>query len=141
MADVDPRAEDLLRQPIVGQLGFHGLDGYPHVLPVWFEYRAGEVLVGTPLGLYKNRSLTADGRASLAVSTAEYPYYLVTAVGDATVEPLPEPQRIEFITEVATRYLGPERGRAYLERWSKGGHPGDGELIRLRPKKICFYVV
>ncbi len=59
-------------------------------------------------------------------------------VEDATVERLPESDRIELVGAIALRYLGTERGREYLEAWRKGGHPGDGELIRLRPRKIHF---
>jgi nitroimidazol reductase NimA-like FMN-containing flavoprotein (pyridoxamine 5'-phosphate oxidase superfamily) len=137
---MDPRATELLGRPIVGQLGFHGLDGYPHVLPVWFEYREGELLIASPAAAYKGRALAKDGRAALAVSTVERPYHIVSVVGDAAVEPLPEPERIEFVTAIATRYLGPDDGRRYVQAWIKGGHPGVGELIRLRPRKIHFYV-
>ena len=119
-------------------MGFHGLDGYPHVLPVWFEHRDGEVLIATPLATYKGRALSRDGRAALSVSTVERPYWIVSVVEDATVERLPESDRIELVGAIALRYLGPERGREYLEAWRKGGHPGDGELIRLRPRKIHF---
>lgn len=142
MADMERPARELLQQRIVGQLGFHGLDGYPRVLPVWFEHRDGEILIASPQGSYKGRSLTADGRASLAVSTTEgQPYHLVTVVGDATVERLPEAERVRFITAQAERYLGPEKARRYLERWSRGGHPGDGELIRIRPRRVRFSVI
>jgi nitroimidazol reductase NimA-like FMN-containing flavoprotein (pyridoxamine 5'-phosphate oxidase superfamily) len=137
---MDPRAADLLGRPIVGQLGFHGLDGYPHVLPVWFEYRDGEVLIASPAAAYKGRALAKDSRAALTVSTVDRPYHIVSVVGDAAVERLPELERIEFITAIAGRYLGPDDGRRYLEVWIKGGHPGDGELIRLKPRKINFYV-
>ncbi len=142
MADMEAPARDLLQQAIVGQLGFHALDGYPRVLPVWFEYREGDILIASPEGSYKGRSLAADGRASLAVSTSEgQPYYLVTVVGDATVARLPEAERLQFVTAQAERYLGPDRARRYLERWSQGGHPGDGELIRIQPRRIRFSVV
>ena len=137
---MDPRAADLLGRPIVGQLGFVGLDGYPHVLPVWFEHRDGDVLIGSPAGAYKGRALARDGRAALSVSTVERPYLIASVVGDATVERLPERERIVFISALAIRYLGEDKGREYLEIWSRGGHPGDGELIRLRPRKINFYV-
>jgi hypothetical protein len=138
---MDPRANDLLGRPIIGQLGFHGLDGYPRVVPVWFEYRNGELLIGSQAATYKGRALAKDGRASLAVSTLEVPYDLVTLVADATVEKLPEPERIEFASAMAYRYLGLEGGRRYIQVWMRGGHPGDGELIRLRPRQIRFYVV
>jgi len=137
---LDPRAADILGRPIVGQLGFIGLDGYPHVLPVWFEHRDGDLLIGSPAGAYKGRALARDGRAALSVSTVERPYLIVSVVGDATVERLPENERIQFISALAIRYLGEVKGREYLGVWSRGGHPGDGELIRLRPRKINFYV-
>lgn len=138
---MDERAEELLRSNIVGQLGFCGLDGYPHVLPVWFEYRDGELLIASPKDAYKGRSLAADGRAALTVSTPEAPYHLVSVVGDAEVEVLPEPERITLVSSLADRFLGPVGGRLYIERWARGGRPGDGELIRIRPRKINFYVV
>ena len=137
---MDPRAADILGRPIVGQLGFIGLDGYPHVLPVWFEHRDGDLLIGSPAGAYKGRALARDGRAALSVSTVERPYLIVSVVGDATVERLPENERIQFISALAIRYLGEVKGREYLGVWSRDGHPGDGELIRLRPRKINFYV-
>jgi pyridoxamine 5'-phosphate oxidase-like protein len=137
---LDPRAADVLGRPIIGQLGFHGLDGYPHVLPVWFEYRDGEVLIASPPGAYKCRSLSRDGRAALSISTVERPYWIVSVVGDAVIERLPEAERIKFLGAIAPRYLGAEAGREYIDAWLKGGHPGDGELIRLRPKKVHFYL-
>ena len=137
---MDPRAADILSRPIIGQLGFIGLDGYPHVLPVWFEHKDGDLLIASPPGAYKCRALAQNGNAALTVSTAERPYLIATAVGDADVERLPEPERIEFVSAIAVRYLGAEKGREYIEMWIRGGHPGDGELIRLRPKKVNFYV-
>ena len=137
---VDPRGLELLGRTIIGQLGYCGLDGYPRVLPVWFEYRAGQVLVASKPDTYKGRALARDGRASLTVSTNERPYHIALVVGDATVETLREPDRIEFVTAIAHRYLGPDEGREYMHAWMLGGHPGDGELIRLRPKTINFYV-
>jgi len=135
---LDPRAADLLSRPLIGQLGFHGLDGYPHVIPVWFEFRAGALLIASQPGTYKGRALSRDGRAALSVSTAERPYRIVSAVGDATVQRLAESERIELVSVLAQRYLGPEGAQRYLEIWSKGGHPGDGELIRIEPRKVRF---
>ena len=135
---MDPRAADLLGRPIIGQLGFFGLDGYPRVIPVWFEYRGGEVLIASQPATYKGRALSRDGRAALSVSTVDRPYLIASAVADATVERLAESERIQFVSAIALRYLGPEGASSYLEVWSKGGHPGDGELIRLLPRGIHF---
>lgn len=140
MEQVDQRAELLLREPVVGQLGFHGLDGYPKVLPVWYRY-TGEVLIASPPDTYKCRSLRADPRATLAVSTPSWPYRLVTVTGRVEVEVFEEHHRIDFVRDVAVRYLGPERGAEYIAGWIKGGHPGNGDLLRLRPERIRFYDV
>lgn len=137
---VDPRAVELLGRPLIGQLGYIGLDGYPRVLPVWFEHRDGEILIGSKPGLYKGRALARDGRVSLAVSTEHRPYHIVVVVADATIERFPEAERIPFVTALAHRYLGPEEGKEYMDAWIKGGHPGDGDLIRLRPRSINFYL-
>ncbi|OLD04636.1 MAG: hypothetical protein AUI87_05770 [Actinobacteria bacterium 13_1_40CM_3_66_19] len=108
------------------------------MIPVWFEFRAGALLIASQPGTYKGRALSRDGRAALSVSTAERPYLIVSAVGDATVQRLAESERIELVSVLAQRYLGPEGAQRYLEIWSKGGHPGDGELIRIEPRKVRF---
>jgi PPOX class probable F420-dependent enzyme len=138
--EIDPRARELLRQPIVGNLGYNGLDGYPRVLPVWFTFAegAGEIQVASPPDQYKIRALRADPRATLTVSTPTVPYSFASATGDVTVQRLEEPERIGFVTEVAHRYLGPEGGRGYVERWIKGGHPGPGDLLRLKIDKLRY---
>src|SRR5438046_8669077 len=97
---VDPRAAELLSRTIIGQLGLIGLDGYPRVLPVWFEYRDGEVLIASQPNTYKGRALARNGNASLAVSTIERPYQIATVGGVATVGPLPEPAPIEVATDI-----------------------------------------
>lgn len=137
---MDPRAEELLGRTLIGQLGFIGLDGYPHVLPVWFERDGEDLLVASPPGSYKGRALARNGKAALTVSTTERPYYIVSSVGDATVERFPEDRRKELVSRIALRYLGESEGRKYVDAWMRGGHPGDGELIRLRPRKINFYI-
>ena len=135
MADVDPDALALLEKPILAHLGFMGLDGYPRVLTVWFRHVDGEIRIASRPGEYKCRSLRADGRAALTVATPEPPYLTLNVIADATVEPLPERERIELITSLARSYMRSELADAYLERWMKGGHPGDGELIRLKPRR------
>ena len=139
MADVDPEAMALLDQPILGHLGFLGLDGYPRVVTVWFRHADGEIQIASRPDEYKCRSLRANGRAALTVATPKAPYLTINVIGDARVEPLPEAQRIDFITSIARYYLGRDGGEAYVERWAKGGHPGDGELIRLTPRRYGYW--
>lgn len=136
--DLHPKARELLTRPNLGHLGYLGLDGRPRVVPVWFAYSDGEVRVASPPGDYKCRSLRADSRAALTVSTPAAPYHVVSAIGRVAVEELPEPERIELVRGLAHRYLGPEAGAAYLARWSGGGRPGPGELLRLRIERLTY---
>ena len=136
--DLEPAARELLTGPNIGNLGFCGLDGFPKVLPVWFTLDGQEILVASPPNAYKCRALRADPRAVLTVSTPTAPYHVVSATGHVTIEVLPEPRRVEFVSEVAARYLGPDGGEAYVARWSRGGHPGPGDLLRLRIERLRY---
>jgi hypothetical protein len=44
------------------------------------------------------------------------------------------------VRAIAIRYLGEDEGGQYIDAWIRGGHPGDGELIRIKPVKINYYV-
>jgi PPOX class probable F420-dependent enzyme len=136
--DLDPKARELLTAPNIGHLGFHGLDGYPKVLPVWFTLAGDEIQVATPPGAYKSRSLRADPRAVLTVSTPSAPYHVVSVSGRVTIDVLPERRRVEFVSELAVRYLGRIGGDAYLARWMKGGHPGPGDLLRILIERVRY---
>jgi nitroimidazol reductase NimA-like FMN-containing flavoprotein (pyridoxamine 5'-phosphate oxidase superfamily) len=136
--EVDPRAYELLAPPNLGHLGYHGLDGFPRVMPLWFAVRDGEIHFASPPNAYKGRALRADPRAMMTVSTPVSPYTFVTVLGRAVVEILPEPQRIELVREIAISYLGAEGGEGYVEKWIRGGHPGPGELIRLPIERLRF---
>jgi len=136
--DLDPRARELLTGPNIGNLGYHGLDGYPKVLPVWFRLAGDEIQVASPPGAYKCRALRADPRAVLTVSTPVAPYHVVSVSGLARVDVFPEPERIEFVRAVAEHYLGAEGGRRYVDGWIKGGHPGPGDLIRIPMERVRY---
>ena len=136
--EVDARAQELLVNPNIGNLGFHGLDGFPHVIPVWFKFTGDEVQVASPPHAYKCRALRADPRAVLTVSTSTAPYHYVSVSGRVEIDVLEEPERIAFLQEMAPRYLGDEGSRAYIETWLRGGHPGPGDLLRLRAERIRY---
>ena len=136
--EIDPRADELLGQRLVGNLGYHGLDGYPKVVPVWFEWTGDEVHVASPPGAYKSRALARDPRAVLTASTPEAPYHVVTVTGKVRIDVMEESRRIEVVGALAERYLGPEGGRKYMGTWLRGGHPGPGDLLRLVPERVRY---
>jgi hypothetical protein len=138
VTELETRAKQLLSRPIVGQLGYMGLDGYPKVNPTWFLFVEDEVQVASPPNAFKCRSLRLNPRAVLTVSTLDYPYKIASASGTVTIEVLEERRRIEFVERVASRYLTPEQTRDYIAGWIKDGSPGDGDLLRLRIERVRF---
>ena len=138
MTEFDERATELLSRPLIGQLGYLGLDAFPKVIPTWYLFTDGEIQVASPPNAYKCRSLVRNPRAVLTVSTSEYPYRVASASGTASVEVLEQGPRIEMVKRVAGRYLTPKQAEDYVERWSKGGSPGPGNLIRLRIERLRF---
>jgi hypothetical protein len=140
-SDVDSRALDLLGKPIVGHFSFVGRDHYPHVLPVWFDYSDGEVVITSGANAYKIRCIGEDPRVSLAVSTTDWPYWLVTLQGEAVVETVTQDRWAEVLGAQALRYLGEEVGQRYIRKFRNGRSPGEGALIRVRARQVRIYDV
>jgi len=130
---IDAKARAMLGETIVGQLSFVGLDGYPRVVPVWFTFQDDEIRISNAPGTYKCRCIGSGARVGFAISDPSPPYRLVAITGDAVVEPLAEADRVRLAGGQARRYLGEEAARTFF-----GPHPGDGELIRIRPRTVRF---
>lgn len=94
----------------VGILAIARRDKGPLALPIWYLYRDGEVTIGMDGGSLKARLLRAAGRATLTVQTETPPYQYVSVEGPVEVA---AEQRDDL--EMATRYLGPELGKWYVE--------------------------
>jgi hypothetical protein len=139
--EVDPRALDLLGKPIVGHFSFLGRDHFPHVLPVWFDYSEDEAVITSRADAYKIRCIGEDPRVSLAVSTTDWPYWLVTLQGEAIVETVTQDRWAEVLGAQALRYLGEEIGQRYIRKFRKGRSPGEGALIHVRATHVRIYDV
>jgi PPOX class probable F420-dependent enzyme len=111
----------------VGVLAVERVDGPPLAVPVWYRYApGGDVEVSTERDSVKGRLLQAAGRASLCVQNEVLPYAYVSVEGPVSFDEAARDVRID----IATRYMGEEMGRAYVE-----GTSGDDLLIRLTPQR------
>jgi PPOX class probable F420-dependent enzyme len=96
----------------IGILGVERADRAPLLTPVWYAYApGGDVVFNTEESAVKGRLLRAAGRASLSVQQEEFPYAYVTVEGTVRIEPA----TVDLRTEIASRYLGEEMGRAYVD--------------------------
>ncbi len=124
--------EELLREPNVAVLATVGSGDRAHAAPIWYLYEDGVFIMSTGRGSQKHRNVEAHPEITLVVDRRSLPYYAVMAQGRAEIGPrLADEER----RRMATRYLGEELARAYLERVSGE----DSVTIRLRPRKLIEF--
>ena len=124
--------EEFLKEANVAVLATVGGGGRAHAAPIWYLYEDGVFIMSTGRGSQKHRNVEAQPEITLVVDRRSLPYYAVMAQGRAEIGPrLADEER----RRMATRYLGEELARAYLERVSGE----DSVTIRLRPRKLIEF--
>jgi PPOX class probable F420-dependent enzyme len=127
-----PEAEEFLAEANVAILATVDRKGRAHAAPVWYLYDGGELIISTGRGSQKHRNIEANPAVTVVVDRRTLPYYAVMVRGRAQIgAPLTDEQRLRM----ATRYLGEETGRRYVERTAGS----DSITIRLRPGKVIEY--
>ena len=107
----DPVVAELLAGPNLARLSYIGLNGRPRVVPIWFAYTDGEIIMITGPSAEKARALAAGPAVALSIDSATPPYKVLLVQGHATLEPV-EGRAPEY-PGIVRRYLGPATD-AYL---------------------------
>ncbi len=134
MSQFSPAQESFLAEPNVAVLATvdHRGRGRAHAAPVWYLCDAGEIVISTGRDSQKHRNIEANPEITVVVDRRTLPYFALMIQGAAEIRPrLSETDRFRL----ATRYLGEETGRRYVERTSGE----DAVTIRLRPRKIIEF--
>jgi PPOX class probable F420-dependent enzyme len=118
--------EQYLSAARIGVLSIGRQDRAPLTIPVWYDYKAGQVVLTSAAGSRKNDLLRAAGQASLCVHNDSWPYSYVTVEGPVTLRE----RSARDVEDMAIRYLGPEAGREYARGISWGG-----VLVELTPER------
>lgn len=113
---------------ILATLATYGRDGTVRLSPVWFEWSDGGFNVVVGANDVKARHLKRDPRASLTVCENDPPYRGLEIRTRAKVS---KEGAAEADRRMAHRYLGAERGDAYLATQSS-----ESALIRLEPGEL-----
>lgn len=119
---------DFLDGRVLATLATYGGDGSVRLSPVWFEWADGGCNVVVGADDVKSRHLRRDPRASLTVYENDPPYRGFEIRTEARIL---ERGAAEADRRLAHRYLGKERGDAYLasQHWSS-------VLVRLEPGEL-----
>ena len=89
----------------------NGRDGFPHLMPLWYVIRDGELWAWTYAKSQKVRNLERDARATLQVEDGEQYQELRGVMLRCEVEIVRETERVaELGREIFTRYTGGELG-------------------------------
>jgi hypothetical protein len=116
-----------LSQPLIAKLCTHNEDGTIHVVPTWFGYEDGEILVGTQEISRKVRNIKRDNRVTVLVDTTEPRLKGVIWYGEA---------RLDFQDVIPKRvgifekYLGSEEAPGLAERLASSWRP---VIVRIKP--------
>jgi PPOX class probable F420-dependent enzyme len=109
----DPVVASLLEGPNLARLAYNGLDGRPHVVPIWFTLLDGDIVMVTGPKASKVRALEANRAVALTIDDARPPYKVLLVEGDAALD------QVEGIAPeyegIVRRYLGP-MSDAYLSQ-------------------------
>ena len=89
----------------------NGRDGFPHLMPLWYVLRDGEIWAWTFAKSQKVRNLERDARASLQVEAGEEYQELRGVMFKCDVEIVRDTDRVRDLgLEIFTRYTGGEVG-------------------------------
>jgi PPOX class probable F420-dependent enzyme len=101
----------------------NGRSGWPHLMPLWYLVRDGEVWAWTYAKSQKVRNLERDPRATLQVETGEEYQELRGVMIEAETVIRRDPQRVA------------EFGIALFERYGASGGPDLVEAVRVQAAK------
>jgi PPOX class probable F420-dependent enzyme len=118
--DADEVAAFLDEQRVV-VCATNGRDGFPHLMPLWYVVRSGELWAWTFAKSQKVRNLERDARATLQVETGTEYQELRGVMLKCEVELVRDPEQVtELGMEIMARYSGGadpgEAGRAIVAR-------------------------
>jgi PPOX class probable F420-dependent enzyme len=122
----------LLVEPNVAVVAVTAPDGAPHAVPIWYEYRKGEVTFLSDASSFKCKCLMRDPRVALCIDTRKSPYKSVILKGRVTIEEKVDDERME---RMAIAYMGKKAGREYASQF-KGEAVA---VIRFKPERVISW--
>jgi PPOX class probable F420-dependent enzyme len=117
--------EGFLDEPHVAVLATLRQDGSVLLSPVWHEWQDGGFNVWTGANDVKARHLRRDPGATILVAESQHP---LRGIEVRCVAGIVEGGAVETAIRIASRYIGPEKGAAYVR--SVGG---SDVILRLDP--------
>jgi len=125
--------EKFLAETRVGLVSITDPVGGPFIVPVWYSYAPDRgIRFSTRAASRKGRLLASAGRAGFCAQSEEAPYRYVSIEGPVTIGPLDFDGHVR---PTAIRYLGEDRGKAFLSSFYRGVDLGGHVLVTIQPER------
>lgn len=130
MTDEERRAF-LMHGTRTGKLATIGVNGEPHVVPIWFVLDGDDVIFTTGDTSLKGKAIVRDPRVAIAVDDENPPYGFVSIRGTATISRDAEVM-LAWATKIGGRYMGEARA----EEFGRRNAVPEEILVRVTPTRI-----
>lgn len=128
MTELNEKAQQLLKKPLIAHLATVMPDGTPQVTPTWVDTDGQNVLVNTAEGRIKTRNVRRMPKVALSVVDPADPFMGSLQVRGEVVE-VTTKGADEHIDALAGRYTGADRYQNRL--------PGEVRvIIKIRPLRV-----
>ena len=111
-----PIAKELLASSIPARLAYISTDGTPRVMPIWFHWDGRDLVMGTAPNAAKLKSLAQNPRVAVTIDDNHFPNKVLLIRGAARLETVDG--IVPEYALAAERYLGTEKGRAWVDQLS-----------------------
>ncbi len=131
----DPKSQEILHAPIMAHLAYVASDGTPRVMPVWFAWEGGAVVICSVVVAMKLKSMTDGSRVAIEIDETRWPYHRLMLRGTVTTTQFPGV--VPGYKETAIRYLGEQFGSMFVGQLEKIGIPMT--RIAIKPDWVGLY--
>jgi PPOX class probable F420-dependent enzyme len=95
---------DLFEEPALGHISYHNGKGQIVTFPMWVDHDGEHLLVSSPVGSRKGRSLRARPDVSVEIVSTKNPWRWLSASGRVVrIEP---DENLAFIDRMSQKYTG-----------------------------------
>lgn len=123
---------EFLARPLLARLSTHNGDGTIHTVPIWYEYREGEILMSTQMITQKAKNIERNPQVTVLVDTNEMPYRGVMIYGTAVLD---VEDAVTKRVSIFERYIG-KHGEAYAQKLAAKWEP---VMIVVRPTRVVSF--
>jgi len=89
-------AQELLHSKIPARLAYVWMDGTPRVVPIWFHWSGGEIIMASPPRAPKLKALRQNPKVSLTIDENDFPQKVLLIRGTA---------RLDEVEGIAPEYI------------------------------------